>query len=195
MKKSREVCFILLSVLLGSLPVSAHCGSQWDEFLRHPDKDKLVTLEETIKTSAQRCSSGVAPVQKHRTQLFKFISRGNPSAFHAALLVFRCWDGGELEDFYRSAGIFFELQPHFFLRRVKEGKIEDSQLRDLLTMLPLDSVDNIDYQISVVENRITILRSIADESFREIRTKGVNFLEKEKEDLNRIKIEDMDQYK
>ena len=100
-----------------------------------------------------------------------------------------------MEDFYRSAGIFFELQPHFFLRRVKEGKIEDSQLRDLLTMLPLDSVDNIDYQISVVENRITILRSIADESFREIRTKGVNFLEKEKEDLNRIKIEDMDQYK
>lgn len=195
MKISKKVCFVLLSAMLGSLSISGYCGSQWDDFLMYPDKDKLVTLERAIGARAQRCNADVAPTQKHRTQLFKFICQGNPFAFNAALLMFKCWDGGELEDFYRSAGIFFESQPHAFLRTAKEKTIKDSHLRDLLTMLPLDTVDNIDNQISVVENRINILRNLDDESLRAIKMKGLNFLEQEKEDLNRIKIEEMDQSK
>jgi hypothetical protein len=189
MRKFKRGCLILLLAFLGSLSVNAYCSSQWDEFLRQPNKDALVALENTIEASAQPCKPDVAPVQKHRTQLFELIRGGNAYAFSAALLVSRCWDGGELEDFDRSAGTFFEIHPRDFLRIVKERAIPDSQLRYLLTMLPLDTVDNIDLKISVVENRIKILKSLSDELFTEIKGKGLSFLEKEKEDLGRIKKE------
>ncbi len=189
MRKFKRECPILSLVLLGCLSVNAYCSSQWDDFLLHPDKDALMALENNITASAQRCSPDVAPAQKQRTKLFEFIRGGNPFAFNAALLVSRCWDGGELEDFYRSAGTFFELQPRVFLHIAKERAIPDSQLRYLLTMLPLDTIDNIDHKISVVENRIKILKSLSDGSLSEIKRKGLTLLKKEKENLSRVKNE------
>ena len=186
--KKFEGCLILSLVLLGAFPVNAYCNTRWDEFLEHPNKDALVTLENTITASAQRCSPNVAPVQKHRTQLFELIRGGNESAFRAALLVSECWDGGEAEDFDRSAGIFFETKPHAFLQIVKEKVIHNSRLRHMLTMLPLDTVDNIDRKISVVQNRIAILKGLGDGSLEEIIKRGLSVLEKEKENLDKIKV-------
>ena len=187
--KSKEGCLILSLTLLGSFSINAYCSSHWDEFLKQPDKDALVELENTITASTQRCSSDVAPAQKHRTQLFELIRKGNQSAFRAALLVSKCWDGGEAEDFDLSAGIFFELQPRAFLQIVKERKILDSQLKYLLTMLPLDTVDDIDRKIYVVKNRIALLKGVDEDSLKEIKKRGLSFLEKEKENLDRIKME------
>jgi hypothetical protein len=182
-------------VLLGVLAVKAYCSSPWDKFLMHPGKDALVTLEGAIAASAQNCSWGnpsnrvVAPKKKQVKQLFALIVKGNESAFDAALMVSKCLDGGDLEDFYRSTGIFFEIQPRFFLQIVKNRAIPYSEIRYLLTMLPLDTVDNIDRKISVVEKRIKILKNISNESFKEIKEKGLSFLENEKENLVRIKSE------
>ena len=160
--------------------------------MKQPDKKALVALEKSIAVKAQRCSWGdtnnaiVAPTEKQELQLFDLISKGNLFAFHAALLVYKCWDGGDLEDFDRSAGIFFDTQPLVFLQTVKEKAIQDSEIVDMLTMLPLDTVDDIGRKISMVENRIKKLKNISDESLSEIKRKGLSSLEKEKNDLYRI---------
>jgi hypothetical protein len=189
MRKFKRGCLILSLALLGNLPFNSYCSSHWDEFLRQPNKDALVTLEKIIRASPERCSPNIAPMQRHRKQLFELIQGGNPFAFSAAMLVSRCWDGGDLEDFYRTAGSFFEIEPRAFLQIVRKRAISDSELRYLLTMLPLDTVDNFDRKISVVENRIKILKSLTDEPLSEMKWKGLSFLEKEKEDLQRIKKE------
>lgn len=182
--------FLILSlVLLGSLSVNACNSSHWDDFLLKPDKDTLIALENIIEESPQLCSPAIAPMQKHRTQLFELIRGGNPSAFSAAMLVSECWDGGELEDFHRSAGIFFEAQPYIFVQIVNERAISDSQLRYMLTMLPLETVDQIDRKIAVVKNRIELLKNLNSEQFGEIKRKGLSFLEKRKEGLEGIRDE------
>ena len=195
MKRTKERCLILSVIFLGGFSINAYCGSPWEAFLQRPDKDALAMLKSSIAVSAQRCSWGnpgnpdVAPTEKQDKQLFELIGKGNESAFRAGLLVSRCLDGGELEDFYRSAGNFFEAQPHKFLQIVKKNAIPDSQLSNLLTMLSLDTVDDFDRQIYIIENRISLLGGVVDDSLKEVKKLGLRSLEKEKENLNRIKIE------
>jgi hypothetical protein len=192
MKKSKKKYLILSLLLLVCVPANAYCGEHWANFLKQPDKKALVALEKSISVNAQKCNWGdpnnaiVAPTEKQEFQLFDLIGTGNLSAFQAALLVHKCWDGGDLEDFYRSVGIFFEKQPLVFLRIVKEKAIQDSEIVDMLTMLPLDTVDDIGRKISMVENRIKKLKNISDESLSEITRKGLSSLEKEKDNLYRI---------
>jgi len=186
---------ILSLVLLGSFSISAHCSSHWDAFLERPDKNALVVLEIAIAPNAQLCSWGrpgnrdVAPTEKQDMRLFELIAKGNEPAFRAALLVSRCLDGGELEDFYRSGGMFFEAKPGAFLQIIKEKDISDLQLRDFLIMLPLDTVDHLDRQIHMIENRIALLKAVDESSLQEAKKRGLSFLEREKGDLNRIKTE------
>ena len=85
MKKAKKGYIILALVLLGSLSVNAYCSPEWDEFLRHPNKEAFVVLENYIAISSQRCHSDITPIQKHRTQLFELTREGSPSAFCAAL--------------------------------------------------------------------------------------------------------------
>lgn len=158
-----------------------------------PNKDVLAALENTIRSSAQRCSFGnpsnqdIAPTTKQNMKLFKLIERGNESAFRAALLVSKCLDGGELEDLYRSTGIFFEGQTLAFLQIVKEKEISESQMKSFLIMLPLDSVDDIDRQILILEKRILLLKRINEGAFQELRNKGLKILEKANKELTNIK--------
>ena len=182
---------ILSLLILVGFSISAHCGSPWEAFLKNPDKDAFSKLERSIAASAQSCrwgdpaNSNVAPTVKQDKQLFELIVTGNESAFRAALLVSRCLDGGELEDFYRSVGSFFEAQPRVFLRTVKEDAIPDSQLSDFLTMLPLDTVDDFDRQMRIIENRIALLKSIDEVSLEEEKKRGLFFLEKEKKEVKK----------
>jgi hypothetical protein len=192
MKKFKKRYLILSLLLLVCLSTNAYCNEHWASFLKQPDKKALVVLKKSIATSAKSCGWGnpsnaaVAPTEKQELQLFHLISTGNMSAFQAALLVHKCWDGGDLEDFYRSAGILFDTRPLVFLQTVKEKAIQDSEIVDMLTMLPLDTVDDIGRQISMVENRIKKLKNISDESLSEIKRKGLSSLEKAKDDLYRI---------
>lgn len=179
-------------MFLAGFSITAHCDSSWEAFLKSPDKDALLKLESSIARSAQSCRWGnlanpdVAPTKVQNTQLFKLIGQGNESAFRAALLVSRCLDGGELGDFNRSAGMFFEEQPLAFLQIIEERAIPDSQLKHLLTMLPLDTVDDIDRKIRVLEKRIDLLNKI-DEDSLDATKRGFSFLKKEKDNLDRIK--------
>ena len=190
-----NIKYLILSfVVFGGCSVNAYSGMYWDEFLKQPDKESLVRLENEISTSAKHCSWGdpknsdVVSVEVGQ-QLFRLIAKGNEFAFRVGLLVEHCLDGGELEDFYRSAGLFFEVRPSVFLQIVEEKKVPYTAIKSMLTMLPLDTVDNIDRAISVVERRMAMLEAIGDSRFDNLKKLGLSFLEDQKEMLGRIKKE------
>ena len=166
----------------------------WDEFLKRPDKESLVELEDEISSSAERCIWGgpknrdVVSIEAGQ-QLFRLIAKGDESAFRAGLLVVRCLDGGELEDFYRSAGLFFEAKPSVFLKIVEEKKIPDTDIKSMLIMLPLDASDNIDRGISVVERRMVMLEAISDSRFDNLKKAGLSFLGDQKVMFSIVKKE------
>jgi len=163
----------------------------WEEFLKQPGKGSFIDLEEEIITKSGHCSWGnpknheVVSVEEGQ-QLFKLIEKGDEFSFKAGLLVMHCLDGGELEDFHRSAGQFFEVKPSVFMKIVDEKKIPDLSIKSMLTMLPLDTVDHIDRAVSVVERRISILEAIDDSQFDNLKRIGLSYLTDEKAMLTRV---------
>ncbi len=201
----------MLALFWGNIPINAHCQSYWDEFLKQPDNGALVRLGKNITAGVQRCCPAfykvdklgkscdlgnpenrkVIPTEEQDFQLFELISKGNEVAFRAGLLLAtsKCLDGGELEDLYRSLGLFFETQPRVFLQTVKDKSITDSNLKSMLVMLPLETTDKIDLKMFMIKNRISILENISDGLLKGIKEKGLSFLSKAKENLDRIKVE------
>ncbi len=180
---------ILISIAIFiTLPVNVFSGSIWDIFLNKPNFDTLNKLEKIIAASENKCRQDIIPSQMQREKLFKLLDEGNEQAFQAALLVSECLDGGDLEDFYRSSGIFFELRSCVFLEILKNYHITDSQIKYLFVMLPLSTVDNIDLKILMIENRIKLLKDIKEENVEEIKKKGIFFLKEEMKFLKSTKI-------
>lgn len=193
--KSFNIKLLILSLaIFGGCSVNACSGMHWDDFLKKPSKDSFVGVEDGISARAERCSWGdpknrdVVSVEAGQ-QLFRLIANGDEFAFRAGLLVVRCLDGGELEDFHRSAGLFFEAKPSVFLKITEEKKVPDTAIKSMLTMLPLDAVDNIDRAISVVERRMAMLEAISDSRFDNIKKTGLLFLGDQKVILRRVKKE------
>jgi len=170
-----------------NLSINAFCNSQWDDFLQQLNMDTFMMLEKNFTANGRNCDLDIMPEQIHRTKLFELIRKGNQLAFRASLLVSKCWDGGELGDFNRSVGLFFEVKPQVFLQIVIDKNITDRQLNYMLTMLPLHTVDNIDLKIAMLENRIDTLRSLNEKKFITIRKRGILRLEKAIDNLIKIK--------
>ena len=178
---------------------SVCCGNAfgqepWDQFLRKPDKNSFVVLQSAISESAQSCGWGspnnesVAPARK-RTMLFRWIADGNESAFRAGLLVRRCLDGGDLEDFHRSTGLYFQAETKSLLEIAKKEGLSASDVKSMLTILPSNTVDDIDAAIRVVRLRIALLSGVRDRTLRQIVKIGLSALEEEEAGLQRIKAE------
>lgn len=193
--KTKKITGISVAVILGLLAIGARHETLWTTFLSNPDEMQFTALEQAIGTDAAKCRWGdphnrdVVPTEAQQRQLFDLIRAGNVSAFRAGLLMERCWDGGDLEDFYRSTGIFFQVQPRAFLQIVKEKSIPDSTFESLLTSLPLDTVDDIDRMVTVVDARIDLLAMVNEHSLESVKTKGLCFLKEQKKDLNKTKTE------
>src|SRR5690554_4485585 len=100
MKNYNVKCLILLFAIFGGCSANAYSGVYWSEFLKNPNKESFVELENNISLSAKRCSwrypenRDVVSVETGQ-QLFRLIAKGNKFAFRAGLLVMRCLDGGE----------------------------------------------------------------------------------------------------
>jgi hypothetical protein len=105
-------------------------------------------------------------------------------ALQTALFVSSCWDGGgDAEDFYRSAGIFLQKHPHALLQIAQQNAVSNSELKLLVTMLPLQLVDNTDAQTALVNHRISRLQAVDDPSVSEIKQRALSHLEAEKSKL------------
>jgi hypothetical protein len=194
MKNLTIILTILPLTVFGGCSVNTYRGMHWDIFLENPSKNSLVELENEVSSSAERCSwadpknHGVVSVEAGQ-RLYRLIAEGNEFAFQAGLLVMRCLDGGELEDFHRSAGHFFEAKPSVFLKMAEEKNTPETTIKSMLTMLPFDTVDNIDRAITAVERRIAILEAISDSSFDVLKKTYLSFLEDQKAMLSKVKKE------
>jgi len=164
----------------------------WDNLLSNPDKMTFEPFADAISENTKTCGWGkkenlmIVPVDKGQ-KLYKLIAKGNEYAFRAGLLVLKCLDGGELGDFHRSGGLLFEENKDVFLKVAKEGLIPKSNLKSMLVMLPLNSVDDFDQQISIVQKRIAILN---EDSFKDLKKIYLTYLEQELENIKKVKIKD-----
>ena len=187
-KKLRWTLALLLSIGLAFLSTNAHSEYHWEEFLRHPNDENLTKLTAETRSLATPCEGAITPSSAQQHSLFNLIEAGNELAFRAALVVFQCWDGGDAEDFDRSAGVFFEHSPRIFLEVVTNSDVSPDQLRRMITMLPLETVDNIDAKLSRIESRISKLQSIDNPKLADAKNVGLAALTREKKELMKIKL-------
>jgi hypothetical protein len=179
--------YMLCYAALGVVSANAQGGSQWDHFLQHPGSETFAKLQSRVTSSGPDCGEEVAATNSQRNELFQLIRDGNEQAFRAALLVQHCWDGGEAEDFYRSAGIFLEGNPRTFLQMAKDSQVSRRELNRMVTMLPLETVDDMDAQLKEVKQRIATLKAVEDPALVNVKQKALVSLAKENKNLQEIK--------
>lgn len=155
----KNVIFIILALFVSSC-ASSHNGTvPWSKLLTDPTEQNF-QYAQTMISKDSYCNSewySKRETNEYRSALFKMISQGNKYAFRTGLLMLDCLDGGELGDAYRSMGVFFDKNPAYFLKVIDEEMTSDVHLKNILTMLPLDTVDNSIKQASMIEHRIQIL--------------------------------------
>lgn len=175
--------------LVGTLLASdAAWGEPWDRFMRNPDIEAFEELSQEI--DGARCGWG-KPANKEvvpdrvRGDLFDLIASGNDGAFLIGLSVVRCFDGGDLEDFYRSSGKYLEQSPQRFLARVTERDVTASEVASMAASVPTD--DDIDAALRTVVGRIELLRELDDDGFARARMESIRALQKREHSLRQIK--------
>jgi len=175
-----RICLVLLSIFC--ICPKGNCASQWEDFIQSPSTG-VSRLRFTISPMAGVCGQIALPNQAESHQLIGMVQQGNELAFRAALFISKCFDVGGLEDFYRAAGIFFEGE----LEIAIEYKVSRQDLQYMVTMLPLDLVDNLQGRITKVNNRIEIIGGIADEPLNGIKSTVLSSLKMEKASLEKTR--------
>lgn len=94
----------------------------------------------------------------YRRALFSAVASGDKCAFQIGLDIADELDGGELEDFYRASGIFFEKNPSFFINYISVSKVSLRHHKYLVTMLPLSYTDNLLGQKRTLEKRLSLVK-------------------------------------
>jgi hypothetical protein len=98
-------------------------------------------------------------------QLFRRIEGADPYALIIGISLAQCWDGGELEDFYRSSGIFFDRNSSYFLRITSQRHVNCPDLKRMVTMLPLETTDDMHAKQILVDARILLLTRTKPDSY------------------------------
>jgi len=194
MKKTTNHLVIFIIIVSGCLVnanANANTSIYWKEFLDSPNKITLAELKKNIGKFTTGCDWGkdinqlAIPLAKHQ-QLFELIEGGDQLAFDAGLYIVKCLDGGELGDFYRSVGSFFEEKPYVFFLKIRDRSILRNSLKLMLTTFQLDLVDDLNQQLLVTEKRVLLIKSICDEISAETMNLGLFFLEEKRLHINRI---------
>jgi hypothetical protein len=179
----------LVWATLGALiACEASAGDPWDRFLQHPDASSFAELSQ--KVDGRQCGWG-KPANKEmvpdrvRGPLFDLIANGNEGAFQIGLSSLRCFDGGDLEDFYRAAGEFMEQQPKLFLRNVTDRKVPRSDVASMASSVPTN--DDPDAALKKVGKRIALLRDLTDGNVADAQAASMSALQKREADLKRLK--------
>ena len=167
-------------------------ANAWQLFLDHSDDTHLDILVQHLSTEVSRCSWGsqenlnVFP-PKYRQQLFDKLILGSVSSLKAGLYIERCLDGGDLEDFFRSAGQFFDRKPQVLLQQMKSFPVPKKIYKSILTMLSLTLVDDLDGQIAAIRDRIHLLEKIQDSKLAELKASGIKALKEQEQSLLSIR--------
>ena len=168
-------------VVLFTIDVTnTYCSPLWDSFLQNPTSEHFAALKSTDLSSQQLCNQSNQLTYSQTDKLFQYVSNGNAEALRAAVLISECFDGGNLEDYYRSTGIYFTKHPSNFIRVIYEERVSDNDLQYMVTMLPLSLVDNLEGQRCEINKRMTLLEQIDNPMFAKIKDKLLAYLEQAK---------------
>lgn len=160
-----------------------------DIFLKEPIEKSFLNWQSEFNTTSVRCKQQDRFDNNERDNLFRLIREENLFALKIGLQSYSCWDGGELEDFYRSVGIFFDSNPADFFTMVHMQSIVLVDLRFMVSLLPLEMTDDFDRQIELLDKRINSVKKFGNQSSTETSQSLLNILTESKAELERVKKE------
>jgi len=175
----------ILILLLLLQPITVAAGeSEWILFLKNPTTDSYNPLIARIeKCKKEDCKCDVKPDSAAVIKLIELIKIQNAFAVDIAFSSLKILDGGDLEDVIRSLGLLTESSPKLLLDYSIKHNIPDYKLEDLLTMLPLETVDDNRAKIETVQKRIKSLSKVNSPPLVEIRGKAIIILGKYLDEL------------
>lgn len=168
---------------------SANNDHSLEFFLKNPTKETFLNWKEANDATPHQCQQQRGFDNEKRAALFDLIRNGNVYSLQTGMLFFYCWSGGELGDFNRSAGLFFDQYPQEFMRIVHDQKVPEDAIERMISMLPLELVDNINGKVALIERRINILAAFKEPSLQPRAQRLIRVLEENKTRLERVRAE------
>ncbi len=173
--KHITIIYLLVCILCaGCVHAERTVVGIWHAFLADPNDNTMNTLVSSISEYVSDCDWGnvnnyTAVPSDIRQNLFDSIASGNNFSLRTGLLVEQCLDGGDLGDFRRSAGQFFEKKPVIFMQEIKRSSVPTASYQSMVTMLPLTLVDDLNMQIKAIRFRIQLLKDIELSELEELK--------------------------
>lgn len=99
-----------------------------------------------------------------KTRSFEELESGMINGEKSALVEFvtcrKNFDGANLGDLYRAAGLFTVVNPEEYLGILNQQQVSQREMPNFLIMLPLETVDNFDNKKAVLRERLTRINSV-----------------------------------
>jgi hypothetical protein len=154
-----------VAMLLGCAVTSAQgqLGTTIQAIRTAPTLDTYLRLRSAFHGDRDSCREVGATTSEVSEALVGMIEDGDAIAMRTGLLVFRCWDGGLLTDFFRATGQYFDREPRGLVGLLDDYLMSRTDVRSLVTTLPERAVDDLDEQIRILRGRRASLMS--DSSF------------------------------
>ena len=175
----------VVGIAIGHLSFATHAWagdaeaswSGWAQYLESPSQATLAPVVEAVRGchSALPCRESLAPSSPQVSQLIRLIASGTDSAFEAgfAAKTTMPFAAGDLEDLYRALGELAQRDPAKLLRLTRAWGRDP----DVLTMLPLETVDDFSAKDRLVAARIAALKRVTDSDLRAERDWSIAVLE------------------
>ena len=193
MNKILVLSFLLV---LGCSQGNDDVSSTWASFVESPSPENEQLLMADIVEDLESCGWGKPENQnavpdRFRQNLFELIADGDSPSYRVGLQIEKCLDGGDLGDFRRSTGLFFDAKPEAFLDVSKRQGVTPERFAELIASLPLALADDPRSQRDLVVERISKLEQsqISEES--QMVGNALNVL-KEHEQLLSDVVEDLE---
>jgi hypothetical protein len=146
---------IALSVLALTAPlelraVANPCQTPATAFVRNPNQATFVALS---RFSDSACWTVIDGSNLSRNSLNRRVRSGNRWAAQYSAQHLKMLDGGNLEDALVALGQFGDRNMEGLLLLGQQGSLNERELTDALTMLPVSLSDNPNSQLTVVRAR------------------------------------------
>lgn len=156
----------------------------WSRFLSGETADACRGLAARLsQCQLPACRKELAPASSDVVKLVLLVDRGETCATDVAILVRPLLSGGDLEDVMRSLSALSAHHPALLLRMIQRHSLQHAQVRSLLRMLPLSSVDDPEGKARIVDQRIASLRSVRCFRLRAERNMAVAVLDEYRREL------------
>lgn len=187
----RNLILLCSVFLLGCTHTEVSATDIWATFVESPTADNEQQLIYAIGKDIDGCGWGrpenqIVIPDRFRQDLFDLIADGNTSSYRVGLRIEKCLDGGDLGDFKRSAGLFFDVKPKVFIDESKQAGVSPERFADLITKLPLALTDDPRSQRDLVNERIGKLQELQTFAEAQMSEKGLSALRKLEQSLSEV---------